>query len=151
MFGVWLISINIVRLRFIYVVLTCNLSFLWLHIITLCEYAVIYLSMLLLMMLRFLLEVGLLSHRVGTCLTLVDTNKVGLTFLWPHIPSISLSFYLLLAMILESVIHTSWVHLLTSHPFFSSLVWFWLLQLHYVCSYSGLPGYMLIVKFNTFQ
>lgn len=67
------------------------------------------------------LGVRSLGHRVGMCLALADVNKAGLTLLWPHILSTSLTFFLLLVMILERVIHASWVRFLTSHSYFSPL------------------------------
>jgi hypothetical protein len=60
----------------------CSLLFLLLSIILLYEYAIIYVSLLPLMILRFFLGVELLGHRVGICLVLVDTNKASLTH--PH-------------------------------------------------------------------
>ena len=73
------------------------------------------------------------------CLALVDMNKAGLTLLGPHVPSTSLTFFLLLSWFLnqsstlpESTswlpIH-SWVHY--------SLTW--LSQWRWVCFHSGLP------------
>ena len=58
---------------------------------------------------------------VDMCLALVDMNKAGLTLLGLHVPSTSLTFFLLLVTVLEPVIHTSWVHFLTSHSFLSPL------------------------------
>lgn len=118
----------------------------FLYIFQLCECAVIYLFILLLLMLKLFPMNGIWGHscRVGVCLALEDTNKAGFTLPWPLTPSMSLSFFLLQASWKSSTLpeSTSWL------PIYSSV--------HYSLTFTiklhlfspRVTSYMLITKFD---